>query len=675
MSGHSCELLFDLATWEPEYYDNPDQLINSATEWRIECAMPPGQGTAQPVVIEKNDGQRSAAFTVDYAPPKVSTITSSSTGGPVIPSTQRVTAPTGGFTMTIAGSDFGVWPRVLVGQHTIYAPGDKGAPLSNANWFTAYSHTELTFVVPDGVGRDQGVGIMPPDDGFNLPLYPFDYEPPTISTIAYSSSPTRGEQPLEIVGTNFGPVSASNVPQVTVGGRPCTSVVVATPHTRLTCLSPPGQGKEQPVEVTVGTQTATLTGPDAYHYQPPTIDELQLPSSRRLAGSLSYSGSAMRGPTQGGFNITVTGSDLGEPGEACVFVTSVVALDAAITAAAASGGGVVPHDGGPLKCNGMSSFPGEGELPASLILVHTHDKIVFEMPPGMGRKLISVKIKGQSNMEAVTTTPNFVYDDPVVDSASPSTGPTLGGTLVTLTGANFGFPPNANNQQFMQISFHTTCVSNATTSSGTVPSTVEACQRGLVVYHDHTTIQFLTPGGIGTDRAIGVSIWDGGVRGDAPVPALFSFQPPVVELVFPNPLQFEAAALPVEIRGTNFGRFADSASWTPLEREVTVLVQGEECSSARRVPGTDSSLSCLLAAPTVGHKNLSITVAGQTGTVSQSDDRAIYSVCAKGYYGQEGEPCLPCPRGAEVRTCSNAPPGMPPFLTVVDFCAASATAT
>jgi len=82
-----------------------------------------------------------------------------------------------------------------------------------------------------------------------------------------------------------------------------------------------------------------------------------------LAGDLEHPAAA---------HITVYGRNLGRSGaigdpKLCVFAAWTNRDSAAA-----------------FDCDGMESFPGEGEVPAWAIVAHTHDRITFELPEGAG---------------------------------------------------------------------------------------------------------------------------------------------------------------------------------------------------------------------------------------------------------------------------------------------------
>jgi hypothetical protein len=68
----------------------------------------------------------------------------------------------------------------------------------------------------------------------------------------------------------------------------------------------------------------------------------------------------------------------------------------------------------------------------------TDSSLVFTMPSGSG--LITVSLS--ANQQISNNSLPFLYDPPVISTMTPATGPTAGGTSVTLVGAGFGVSGN-----------------------------------------------------------------------------------------------------------------------------------------------------------------------------------------------------------------------------------------
>jgi hypothetical protein len=98
--------------------------------------------------------------------------------------------------------------------------------------------------------------------------------------------------------------------------------------------------------------------------------------------------------------------------------------------------------------------------------------------------------------------------------------------------------------------------------------------------------------------------------------------------------------------GENFGRQQDVPNWTPEEALVNVSLGGVYCADVQRVTqGFRPTLVCSMGQQTVGVKNVSIQVAGQTGFRNETA-RVLEALCGRNFFGRTGELCLPCPVGA-----------------------------
>jgi hypothetical protein len=219
----------------------------------------------------------------------------------------------------------------------------------------------------------------------------------------WTAMDTRGGQRMWIAGVyNLGatlPVS------VTIGGRLCTNLTrfvdnnqpadADTASFTIVFYTPAGFGQNLPVIIYVLSAESRSDNGIIFSYARPRISGLSLTSvgSRRLALSDGV-------PTLGA-NLTITGTDFSSD----AFLTVSVSLD------------------------------GDGPRPMQLpTLVHTDTLIVIAIPPGDGPGHTLAVIVDRRSSNAST----FDYTAPIVTGIVPTHGPTSGGTLVTVTGTNFG---------------------------------------------------------------------------------------------------------------------------------------------------------------------------------------------------------------------------------------------
>ncbi|MCI0342030.1 MAG: IPT/TIG domain-containing protein [Planctomycetales bacterium] len=199
---------------------------------------------------------------------------------------------------------------------------------------------------------------------------------PAPVAIVPSSGPTTGGTAVTITGG-----SLQTGAGVTIGGSPATSVVVFSP-TQITVLTPAGPA---------GPANVTVTNPDG--------------QSGTLGGGFGYlatpavtGASPSSGDPSGGTPVTITGTGLAA-GATVLFGTS----------------------------------------PATGVTVLSSTSLTCVTPAGTAGS-VSVTVTNPSGLSG-TLANAFTYATggtlPTVSSVSPATGPSAGGTLVTLTGSNF----------------------------------------------------------------------------------------------------------------------------------------------------------------------------------------------------------------------------------------------
>lgn len=190
-----------------------------------------------------------------------------------------------------------------------------------------------------------------------------------------SISPTSGPTgtSVAITGTNFTSASA-----VKFGASPATSVTFNTP-TSITAISPAGSGT---VDITVTTAygTSTTSSADQFTYTVPvpTVTSVT-PSS---------------GPSGGGTSVAITGTGF-------------------------SGATAVRF----------------GTNNAGSVVVNSATSITATSPAGSGAVNVTVETPGGSGTLSNAFT--YAVPVPVISGVNPASGPTAGGTSVTISGSNF----------------------------------------------------------------------------------------------------------------------------------------------------------------------------------------------------------------------------------------------
>ena len=246
----------------------------------------------------------------------------------------------------------------------------------------------------------------------------FTYVPaPAVSDLSPTGGPLAGGTLVTITGRNLTGVTA-----VDFGATAATDVTVVN-STTITADSPPGTGT---VNVTVATAggTSAISASDQFTY-------LVVPAVAGL--------SPASGPAAGGTSVTITGTGF--------TVGSIV--DFATT-------------------------------PATDVAVVNGTTITALSPSGSGEVNVTVTTPG--GRSATSAADQFTYiAAPVVTALSPIIGPAAGGTLVTITGANF--------TGATAVDFGTTAATGVTVVSSTTITAPSPAGSGVV------NVTVTTPGG------------------------------------------------------------------------------------------------------------------------------------------------------------------------------------
>ncbi|HEX7706422.1 MAG TPA: IPT/TIG domain-containing protein, partial [Thermoanaerobaculia bacterium] len=227
---------------------------------------------------------------------------------------------------------------------------------------------------------------------------------PTIDSVTPTSGPTAGGTAVTIEGSNF-----QSGATVTFGTDPCTGLIVVDAET-ITCTTPAHAAGLVDVTVTnPDTQSDVLEDGFTFVAPAPTIDSVT-PTS---------------GPTAGGTAVTIEGSNF-QSGATVTFGTD--------------------------PCTGL--------------IVVDAETITCTTPAHAAGTVDVTVTNSDTQSDVLEDGFTFVAPAPTIDSVTPTSGPTAGGTAVTIEGSNFQ--------------------SGATVTFGTDPCT------GLIVV-DAETITCTTP--------------------------------------------------------------------------------------------------------------------------------------------------------------------------------------
>ncbi|MBE2285889.1 MAG: IPT/TIG domain-containing protein [Prosthecobacter sp.] len=404
-------------------------VLNATT---ITCLTPAGTAGAKSVVVTTPGGSNSAnsLFTYVAPAPTVTAITPSS--GPT----------TGGTSVTITGTNFTGATGVTIG----------GAAATSVSVVNA---TTITCVTPAGTAGAKSVVVTTPG-GSNSANSLFTYvAPPTVTSVAPANGPIAGGTSVTITGTNFAGATG-----VTIGGVTATSVSVVN-STSITCVTPAG---------TAGSKSVVVTTPGGSNSANSLFTYVAAPTVASIAPA--------SGPTSGGTSVTITGTNftgatgvtLGGSAATNVSVvnaTTITCITPARSAGAASV--VVTTPGGSNSVNSLFSYlaaptvtsisPSKNPLAGGVSVTITgtnftgatgvtiggapatsvnavNDTTITCVTPAAaaGAKSVVVTTPGGSN--GANSLLTYVAA-PTVTSIAPTSGPTAGGTSVTITGTDF----------------------------------------------------------------------------------------------------------------------------------------------------------------------------------------------------------------------------------------------
>ncbi len=405
------------------------------------------------------------------APPAAPTITA------ISPST----GPTdGGTSVIITGTNFTGATSVTIGG---LAAANVAVVSATSITATTPAHAaglvDVVVTTPGGVGT--GVGLF---------TYVAPPNAPTVSTINPPRGVTTGGTAVTIAGTNF-----TGANSVTIGGVAAAafSVVSDTTITATTGAHAPGI-----VDVVVTTPNGSGTGAGLFTYVAPLAPTVATinPTS---------------GPTAGGTSVTITGTTFtgassvtigGTPASFTVVnPTTITAttpahaagvVDIAVTTAGGVGTGVglftyIAPPGAPVvdsmnPANGPAAggtavaITGANFTDATVVTIGglaaaftvVNDTTITATAPAHAAGVVDVTVT-TSNGTGVGSG-LFTYlapPPPTVDAISPTSGSTAGGTVITITGANF---TGATAVTVGGIAVATFTVASDTTITATTPA-------------------------------------------------------------------------------------------------------------------------------------------------------------------------------------------------------------
>ena len=343
----------------------------------------------------------------------------------------------GGTTVSISGSNFYNVQKVTFG-------GIAAAS------FVVNSPTRITAVTP--VKSAGIVDVLIETAGGNVVLgRSFTFANPSITSITPNTGIISGGTSIVIAGTNL-----TGATEVLFGLIPATSFVVNSAN-QITAVAPSGDTGE--VEVSITTPLGKVTSTQKFRYVAPAINSVT-PSS---------------GPINGGTIVVITGSNLsgvsavsfgGIPAQSFTVnsstqITAVTPVRASagpvaieITLATGTVNSTYTYIAAPTITS-ISPSSGSTSGGLSILITGTNFSGVSSVTFG-GTKAQSFTVNSETQITAVTpvkssgvanvqvttaggiaTSPlAFTYTAPTITSLSPTSGPTAGDTVITISGSN-----------------------------------------------------------------------------------------------------------------------------------------------------------------------------------------------------------------------------------------------
>ena len=444
-------------------------------------------------------------------------------------------------------------------------------------------HTQLRCISPAGVGVNHNITVTVSGQQSNAVT--FNYNPPSITTVAPSSVATQGGALITLTGNFFGASGDGGI--ILVGSSQCSYLAVAYSHQQVICSSPIGSGLNVPVQLTVGTQTSNIA---FLNYSAPSITSV----------------SPGTGPTRGGTNITITGSSFDLSGYVLVDGANCSIISwshTSILCSTPAGQGVVRPvevftsagrwspaasfsyqapsvstvlpavgltDGGYLITISGNNFGLNGTVTVNSAACSTsgggtawnHSTIVCVAPSGVGANQdVVVTVAGQSHIPA-----RFSYAGPVITGLSPSGGIARGGNTLIISGTSLG------------------------ALNGSVTVAGAACN---MTFQNHSRIDCVVPAGTGVRVSVLVT-----VAAQTSSTAYYDYDAPRVDSVLPLNGGTQG--------GTELTIFGESFSVTATP---SVTIGGRPCPLLSGAPNNDTHLYCTLPSGSGAARPIIATVA------------------------------------------------------------------
>ena len=365
-------------------------------------------------------------------------------------------------------------------------------------------HTLVECPTEPGVGTDHLWTLHVGDQSSTAFSTTTSYTAPAISGLATANGltelETAGSEVVTLTGTSFGPVNSINTVSATYSNAALSNLAgstftatgcTVTADTTIECNTAIGVGHSQAWTVTVGDQSSPASS-DTTSYAAPRIECRYSGAGCTVRSGVSVaSGGSDILPvtpatiaTDGTTTITLTGTNFG-PGSD--YPTNVVTVAYSSETLSEDEHGFAGASHAATNC----AVSDDGEF----FLVKCGGT-----EEGVGTNLTFTITVGEqiSSYDHGTL---IGYDEPTIASLSSNIGDTLattGGTVVTLTGDNFGPIGVRNNDQFISVTYVAADLSLFTSSElGYATKVATSCNVSV----SHTAIECIAAEGVGGDLA------------------------------------------------------------------------------------------------------------------------------------------------------------------------------
>ncbi len=465
------------------------------------------------------------------------------TTGPTVTSIAPTAGPLGGGTsVTITGANLTGATAVKFGT-------------TNASSFTINGATSITATAPAESAGTVDITVTSP--GGTSPTSAADkysyFPAPTVTSINPIAGPTAGATLVTITGTNLTGATA-----VSFGSNAATNVTVVS-ASQITATTPAGSAGTVDVTVTTPGGTSATGTADHYTYTArPTITQV----------------APIAGPTGGGTSVTITGTNLTGAtavsfgSNAATNVTVVSASQITATTPAGSAGTVdvtVTTPGGTSATGAADHYtyvnaptvtqvaPPAGPLAGGTSITITGTNLtgattvsfgstaatnftingatgITATAPAESAGTVNITVTTPGGTSATSNADQYTYAaTPTVTQLAPSSGPTSGGTSVTVTGTNL--------TGATAVSFGSTSAASFTVNSATSITAVDPAQGAGTI-----DVTVTTPGGTSGTSAADRFTYNA-PQPSSPPPASPATSPPVVSGGSPSTETISGAAV------------------------------------------------------------------------------------------------------------------------------------